>query len=129
MELIIAIAFFSLASAFCVQFFAKAHMTGQKSAQLSLAGMIAQNTAESFKSMSGQEIERLIEGQDTFVLTEYYNDSGQRLQGEAGSYRIEIQFAAEAQSLYTADIKVYDSAGSHPLYSIKAGNYTAAPYA
>ena len=49
MELILAILFFSVASAVCVQLFARAHTASEQSAALNRAVLAAESAAESFK--------------------------------------------------------------------------------
>lgn len=53
MELIIAILFFSIASAVCMQLFAKAHLTSVKTQELNKAVALAQSYAETFKGTDG----------------------------------------------------------------------------
>ena len=49
MELILAILFFSVASAVCVQLFARAHTASEQSAALNRAVLAAESAAEAFK--------------------------------------------------------------------------------
>lgn len=53
MELIIAILFFSIASAVCMQLFAKAHLTSVKTKELNKAVSIAQSYAEVMRGTDG----------------------------------------------------------------------------
>lgn len=53
MELIIAILFFSIASAVCMQLFAKAHLTSVKTRELNKAVSIAQSYAEVMRGTDG----------------------------------------------------------------------------
>ena len=53
MELIIAILFFSLAAAICIQLFVKSHMISERSIALNHSILLAQNTAEIFYAMNG----------------------------------------------------------------------------
>lgn len=53
MELIIAILFFSLASAICIQLFVKSHMISERSIALNHSILLAQNTAEIFYATNG----------------------------------------------------------------------------
>lgn len=57
MELIIAILFFSLAGALCIQMFVKSHMISQSSTRLNHGVLWAQNTAEAFQGCNGNVIE------------------------------------------------------------------------
>ena len=53
MELIIAILFFSLAAAICIQLFVKSHMISERSIALNHSILLAQNTAEIFHATNG----------------------------------------------------------------------------
>ena len=53
MELIIAILFFSLAGAVCIQLFVRAHIISGKSVELNYSVLWAQNTAELFYGCNG----------------------------------------------------------------------------
>lgn len=53
MELIIAILFFSLAAAICIQLFVKSHMISEHSIALNHSILLAQNTAEIFYAADG----------------------------------------------------------------------------
>lgn len=53
MELIIAILFFSLAAAICVQLFVKSHTISERSIALNHSILLAQNTAEIFYATDG----------------------------------------------------------------------------
>ena len=53
MELIIAICFFAVASAICVQLFAHAHTLSQKSKGMQMAVLNAQSVAEGFRGLDG----------------------------------------------------------------------------
>ena len=53
MELIIAILFFSLAAAICIQLFVKSHMISERSIALNHSILLAHNTAEIFYATNG----------------------------------------------------------------------------
>ena len=53
MELIIAICFFAVASAICVQLFAHAHSLSQRSMGIQMAVLNAQSVAEGFRGLGG----------------------------------------------------------------------------
>ncbi|MEG0275626.1 MAG: hypothetical protein RR630_01210 [Coprobacillus sp.] len=55
MELIIAILFFALASAICIQVFAKAHTMNNDNLRLTHATMAASNIAETYRSQKLEE--------------------------------------------------------------------------
>ena len=53
MEMIIAILFFSLASAVCIQLFAKSHLLSTQTVNKNHAVILAQNLAESYLAAEG----------------------------------------------------------------------------
>lgn len=57
MELIIAILFFSLAAAICVQLFVKSHTISERSIALNHSILLTQNTAEIFYATNGDPVE------------------------------------------------------------------------
>lgn len=65
MELIIAVLFFSLAGAICVQLFVQAHIISNKSVELNHGILWAQNTAEAFYGCNG----------NTAKMTELFDNS------------------------------------------------------
>lgn len=79
LELIIAILFFSLASAVCIQVFTRAHMTGLQNDQLNRAINEATSAAEAFLASDGTPggVAALLEGaqtQDEHVYTFFGSD-------------------------------------------------------
>lgn len=80
MELILAILFFSVASAVCVQLFARAHTASEQSAALNRAVLAAESAAESFKGADDlDEAVRLMgvrAGDTPGVLTAWYDRRG-----------------------------------------------------
>ena len=71
MELIIAILFFSLSCAVCIQLFFKAHHVSRKSEDLSSAVLWCENVAELFRGCDGDmaEMTALLEDTDHFRIT------------------------------------------------------------
>lgn len=66
MELIIAILFFSLASAVCIQLFVQSHIVSRQSVELNYGVLWAQNTAELFYGCNGnaEQMAALLENSD-----------------------------------------------------------------
>lgn len=94
-ELIIAIAFFAVASAICVQLFVKAYLISARSSDISVASGIAQNEAEAFKADSGAYIDSL-------------NRSGERLLYDARGNRLEAASGEEAAYYLICDVEEED---------------------
>lgn len=71
MELIIAILFFSIASAVCMQLFAKAHLTSVKTRELNKAVAIAQSYAEVMRGTDGSMDSIVAEFPEAIVTDNY----------------------------------------------------------
>lgn len=114
LELIIAIVFFAAASAACTQLFVQAHLTSNHSRDLNMAANIAQNTAESFQSGSGE-----------VAVAQYYNSQGRAVSaGEEAAYRLEVAGDMPSPGLYAADIAVYKAGGEGgPLFTLRVQKY------
>lgn len=137
-ELIIAIVFFAVASAICIQLFVKAHLISARSSDLGAASLIAQNYAEEYKAMSyGEKLERFFPGGDGSLEERYcgYNTLGEFVwlqSGEDGavyllqathddafsptlSARVQIYKLEEGKirgdSLFSLDVKSYGETG------------------
>ncbi len=123
MELIIAIAFFAVASAICIQLFAKAHILSAESSSLHMAVSTAQSAAACFKSTDGssQDMARLLSATvqgDT--LTAGYDADGKP--AEDGQFQLTVQLDT-AISPATATIVVTDTTRSTVLYQLVATKY------
>jgi len=68
MELIIAIAFFAVASAICIQLFASAHRISERSVNMNMAVNHAQSAAEAFKATNG-DIDAMAELLNSFPMS------------------------------------------------------------
>ncbi len=117
MEILICILFFSIASAICVQLFAKAHLLDQKTGQQNLTIMWTQNLAELWKHHDADL--RMIHKQlsedypsqaDAFLLSEsenlltlYFNDHYQ-LDANNVSYTIIIK-----NNPYDDELRLYSA--------------------
>lgn len=124
MELMIAITFFAVASAVCIQMFAKAHTLSRSSSELSMAVAVAQTGAESFKA-APHEARSLAELAGA-VEEEYYDKSWQPLAaGSAWAYKTVLAYSVQEGKLLTADIRVYAARGGAEelLFEIPAKKY------
>ena len=133
MEMIIAILFFSLASAVCIQLFAKSHLLSTQTVNQNHAVIQAQNLAESYLALEG-DINAM---QDLFSPSEQITENTLRLTFDSswnlcfaengGSYQAElVHTPAEGTGIMEAQITVYDvSAPEMPIYTISVMHHTA----
>lgn len=119
MEIVLAILFFSLASAICMQLFAKAHIISTNGSDVSTAVSYARSTAECFKETDGDldEIKRLLGGekeQDTLIIS--YDKDWNISQEENTPYRMTVN-VTKNEEIAEANIvvEVVPSTGE-PLY-------------
>ena len=144
MELILAILFFSVASAVCVQLFARAHTASEQSAALNRAVLAAESAAEAFKGAADlDEAARLTgahAGDAPGVLTAWYDRAWNPCAEQDACYRLDIVIhgpdGAPAGSspsggtggLWEAEISVGGAAGgaSEELYRLNARRYQPA---
>ena len=124
MELIIAIAFFAVSSAVCVQLFAMAHNLSSRSVGMQMAVMNAQSAAESFK-LTGGDIDSM-----TYVLQASVID-GRIVAGfdenwnmASSDVRFEMIIETDTSTaLATATISVTDNVMDEELYSLTVKRY------
>ena len=124
MELIIAIAFFAVSSAVCVQLFAMAHNLSSRSVGIQMAVMNAQSAAESFKSTGGDidSMTSILQSSvvdDTLVLG--FDENWIR-----SSHDIRFVMVVEidaSTALATAVITVTDNMLDEELYSLTVLRY------
>ena len=92
-ELIIAIGFFAVASAVCLQLFVRARLVSIQSADLSRATLAAQSAAEAFRGCGGslEEASALLGGQeDDGALTVWYGPDWNPCGRENAAYRLTL---------------------------------------
>lgn len=133
MEMIIAILFFSLASAVCIQLFAKSHLLSTQTVNQNHAVIQAQNLAESYLSLEGdinamQELFSPSEQIDENTLRLTFDNRWNLCSAEnGGSYQAElVNTPAEGTGIMEARITVYDvSAPESPIYTLSVMHHTA----
>lgn len=120
-ELIIAIVFFAVASAICIQLFVKAHLISARSGDLSAANAIVQSEAEYFKTHAAQVVDASGGGAYAVAL---YNAQGEKRNSEEGAvYRLAGEFGWQ-EGLYTATYTVYKLADDgEPVLSLTVAAY------
>ncbi len=133
MELILAILFFSITSAVCVQFFVKSHLLSQESKVLSQAVNECSNIAELYDSSDSiEEAFSLLEanypgmitenGTDSFAIM-YYDNTFLPCAKEDARYFLKASFTEE-NCMLKAMIKVTDPADS-VIYELNTDHHTA----
>ena len=133
MEMIIAILFFSLASAVCIQLFAKSHTLSTKTVNQNHAVIQAQNLAESYLAYEGslEEMTPLFEHCSLEAasnkLTLSFDAQWNTTQEENAVYQaVLIGYPADDKGLITADITVSEKETlDSPLYTLQVAHHIA----
>lgn len=115
MELMLAILFFSIASAVCVQIFVKSHLLSKESEALSHAVNACANLAETM-SISPDSFEK----GDTFF---YYDDEFAACEKDDAAYTLRLQVDQTASNI-TAHMTVTDTSGKD-IYSLDSAHHIA----
>ena len=127
LELIIAILFFSVASALCVQLFVKSHQMSVKSSDLNHAVLVAQSAADVYKAAGSDPAEtaRLLGGlaeTSGGTVTVYYDGGWQPTdRAESAVYRLQMNFSTQEDGIMCASIVVTalaDVQGS-PIFTLE----------
>lgn len=126
MEMILAILFFSLASAVCMQLFVKARTLSQKTSQQNHAMSIAKSAASIFETGDGTLESLLSEYPDSLAegtkLTIYYDEKWEACSSKECQYRMTLKLDQQENGLTLADIQVEDSHHTE-LFDITASCY------
>lgn len=121
-ELILAIAFFALASAVCLQLFVKSHMISQETSQLNTAVNLASSAAECFREGNGNAdalltlMPELEADPDSASLTAFYNADGSPCKEADAMYVLTMKITESA--LICAEIEVLLAKDSSPVYEL-----------
>lgn len=136
MELIIAILFFSLAAAICIQLFVKSHMISERSIALNHSILLAQNTAEIFYATNGDpekmasllgcgessDTAAIADSDNASTLTLFYTDKFDCLDpAEAASAVFQQTISLYADSdpaLITCHIVISELSSGDVIYSL-----------
>lgn len=133
MEMIIAILFFSLASAVCIQLFAKSHLLSTQTVNRNHAVIQAQNLAESYLSLEG-DISAM---QDLFSPSEQIDENTLCLAFDSewnlcpaedtACFRAELHHTPAGETgIMKAEIIVYAvTAPESPVYTLSVMHHTA----
>lgn len=136
MELIIAILFFSLAAAICIQLFVKSHMISERSIALNHSILLAQNTAEIFYATNGdpEKMASLLgngessgtaavtSSDSATTLTLFYTDKFDRLdpaQAASAVFQQTISLYADSDpALITCHVVISEPSSGAVIYSL-----------
>ena len=137
MELIIAILFFSLAAAICIQLFVKSHMISERSIALNHSILLAQNTAEIFYATNGNpekmasllgcgessDTAAIADSENASTLTLIYTDKFDRLNpaqaASAAAYQQTISLSADSDpALITCHVVISEPSSGTVIYSL-----------
>lgn len=133
MEMIIAILFFSLASAVCIQLFAQSHLLGRQTVNQNHAVTWTQNLADSYLAMDGD----LDAVQELFVPSEEISDNTLRLSFDnnwnlcspdnSACFLAELTHTpADTSGIMKAEIRVYEATTPQsPIYTLSLLHHTA----
>ena len=136
MELIIAILFFSLAAAICIQLFVKSHMISERSIALNHSILLAQNTAEIFYATNGNpekmasllgcgessDTAAIADSDNASTLTLFYTDKFDRLdpaQAASAVFQQTISLYADSDpALITCHVVISEPSSGTVIYSL-----------
>ena len=133
MEMIIAILFFSLASAVCIQLFAKSHLLGRQTVNQNHAVTWAQSLADSYLTLDGN----LGAVQELFPISSQTSENNLRLSFNSNwdpcSPEDDVTFLAYLKStvadetgIMKAEITLYEiSTPETPIYTLSLMHHTA----
>lgn len=126
MELMIAILFFSLASAVCVQLFVKAHLLSRETADLNQAVNQAQSTAEVLRGTdcSSSSISQYLPQAelDSQGFTLYYDSGWNSCKKEMAQYELRTELSFRPQMLYS-HITVTKADEKEPIYQLDVNRH------
>ena len=122
MELIVAILIFSVASAVCVQLFAKARLLNQKTDALNLALSCTQSAAEQLRGTDGsaETIAALYPDaeQQGASFAVGFDQDGNPCAVPQSACRLEITLSGNGQTRQ-ADLACYDEQNAQPVYQLQ----------
>lgn len=126
MELMIAILFFSLASAVCVQLFVKSHLLTREAADLNQAVSQAQSAAEVIRTTycSSSAVSEFLPDAvvDTHGFRLYYDSEWNFCKKEDAKYLLRADLSFQPQMLYS-HIEVTDIRGKDCIYELDVNRY------
>ena len=125
LEIILAIFFFSLASAVCIRLFAQAHTQSVETAALNQAILAASGAAEALEAWDGTEesMEELYPQSvwEDRTLHVYYDDSWDCCPDSESVYQMDVVLSSE-DGLTRGDISVFETGGA-VIYTLTTEYY------
>lgn len=121
LELIIALFFFTVASAVCVQFFVKAHNMSEDSQELNFAVNECCSVAEIIRASSSEaeaeeEIDNLYPGYDLQAI--YFDNNMKLCKDTAAAFRFKISFETDSDTM-VAQIAMNRLEDSKTIYKLE----------
>ena len=107
-ELMIALLFFSLAAAICIQFFIQAHLLSQRAENLNEAVLIANSLAEEFRATNGDMVETQF----------FYDQNWGSVDANNAVFTTTFTITPKEQSLLQANITVFQDP-LEPIYELE----------
>ncbi len=125
-ELVCAVLFFAIASCVCVRIFTAAHVTGQKSGELSFAMIQVQNAAELTKNSGGDSdyFASFLEGERAENGDFYtFYDRKLRVCTEADASYVMVIHMKETDGMLHGNIRFYTDGTEEAIYSLEVKKY------
>jgi len=107
-ELMMALLFFALAAAICMQFFVQANQISRQSANLNQAIFVSQSLAEEFRALGG------LMSDQTLYFDQDWNVSN----GENAVFTSTFNVISAADDMFLANIAVFEHPGE-PIYALE----------
>ncbi len=130
MELIIVILFFSMASAVCMQLFARSHVISKQTKELNHAVAIAQSYAEVMRGTDGSMTSVLEAFPDAIVEDNYfevfYDEHFQVCDPSAASYVSDVTITPNG-AIQNMEIRIVRLADYSEIYTLRATKYMNTP--
>lgn len=130
LELILAILFFSIASAVCVQFFVKSHLLSQEARELNVAATEASSVAEliSVSEDAASAIDFIqteypySEVQETSRISIYYDDGLLPCNAEDARYCLRVDLT-QKDNMLTGTLNMTKLDGDDSIYSLDVSHH------
>lgn len=122
-ELILAIAFFSLASAVCLQLFVKSHLLSRETTQLNTGVNLVTSTAEIFRQNYGDMdaiadlLPELQQQKSVDFYSAYYNEDGVPCTKADAAYKLTLT-PDYTEDMALATIKISLTEDNHSIYEL-----------
>ena len=126
MEVILAILFFSIASAVCIRLFAQAHIQSEQAAALNQSVLAASGAAEALEICDGtpDSLTAVFPGSQAEgdTLHVYYDGSWSCCAAADAAWQMDIVLSRDGR-LLRGEITVSETGGTEPVYRLTAEQY------